>query len=239
MPLRTNPPKINLAKQYVSILTSVFDDDIVSAFLFGSVARGDDTKQSDIDLMVILKKPPAFGQIRKLGEIGRFGEIRGKGKFEKISCVLVSKARFLGFIREKAPREAVNPLREALILYDSGFISRLKGKIETDAISLKKDAYRDYLRYGNIRRSCLIDSTKEKNKRDAHSDAAKAASHYLRAYFLHKYNEMILSKEILRTRIKDENSAISMLYETITNGDYSIYLVDKIREWSIENIEAG
>ncbi len=58
----------------------------------------------------------------------------------------VSQDRFLELAREGAPREAVNPLREAVVLYDKDFISGLKKELETGAISLKKDAYRDYLR---------------------------------------------------------------------------------------------
>ena len=178
---------MNLAKRYAELLKSVFDDNFVSIFLFGSVARGEDTAVSDIDLMAILKKLPTIHQIRKLGKIGRFNEIRGRGEFRKISCVVVSQGRFLGFVKKRAPREAVNPLREAVVLYDTGFISGLKKELETGAISLKKDAYRDYLRYGDIRRSCLVESAWKRNKRDARSDAAKAATHYLRAYFLYNF----------------------------------------------------
>lgn len=233
--MNTNPIKLKLAKQYAELLKSLFDENLVSVFLFGSVARGDDTKHSDIDIMAILNKPPTYSELKKLGKTGRFNEIRGQGKFKEISCAVVLKDRYLALIRERAPREAVNPLREAVVFYDKGFISGLKEKLESGAISLKEDAYVDYLRYGDIRRSCLKESIVEKNVRNARSDAAKAASHYLRAYFLRRYGEMILAKEMLMTRIKEENQAIANLYEKIMRGDYNAELVEKIREWVIKN----
>lgn len=230
----------NLVKRYVELLKAVFDDNLISVFLFGSVARGEDTDSSDIDIMAILEKPPTISQVRKLGEIGRFNEIRGRGEFRKISCVVVFKSRFLELIKKRAPREAVNPLREAVILYDNGFISGLKNELETGIITLKKDAYKDYLRYGDIRRLCLVESERERDEQNAYSDAFKAATHYLRAYFLYKYNEMILSIKMIRKRIGEENHAMAMLYEKIMEGSYDRGLVDAIRDWVIENIgDAG
>ncbi len=229
---------MNLVKQYVELLRSVFDDNLVSIFLFGSVARGEDTAVSDIDMMAILKKLPAIRQVSKLGEIGRFDEIRGHGEFQIISCVAVTQSRFLELVKKRAPREAVNPLREAVVLYDAGFISGLKKKVESGAISLKKNAYLDYLRYGDIRRSCLVESAGKRNKRDARSDAAKAATHYLRAYFLYKYGEMILSVKMLRKRIEGENRAVAVLYEKILEGDYDKDFVDAVREWVVGRIGA-
>ena len=234
--MRINPTKIKTAKRYVELLKSTFEDELVSAFVFGSVARGEDTNISDIDLTAVLRRPPAASQLRKIGKTGRFGETIGRGEFRKISCVTVSQELFLELISKRAPREGVNPLREAIILHDSGFISGLKKEVELGIISLKDDAFRDYLRYGDIRRSCLVESAWEHNKRDARSDAAKAATHYLRAYFLYKNNEMILSIKMLRKRIKSENRAIAMLYEKITEGDYDKDFVDAIREWVVRSI---
>ncbi|MFA4956316.1 MAG: nucleotidyltransferase domain-containing protein [Candidatus Methanoperedens sp.] len=234
--MRINPAKIKTAKRYVELLKTTFESDLVSAFVFGSVTRGEDTSMSDIDLTAVLRTSPAASQLRKIGKTGRFGETIGRGEFRKISCVTVSHDLFLELISKRAPREGVNPLREAIILHDSGFISGLKKEVELGIISLKDDAFRDYLRYGDIRRSCLVESAWEHNKRDARSDAAKAATHYLRAYFLYKNNEMILSIKMLRKRIKSENRAIAMLYDKITEGDYDKDFVDAIREWVVRSI---
>jgi len=234
--LRINPTKIKIAKRYVELLKSTFESDLICAFVFGSVARGEDTSISDIDLTAVLRTPPSESKLRKIGKTGRFGEIIGRGEFRQISCVTVSRDLFLELVRKRAPREGVNPLREAIILHDSGFIGGLKREVELGIISLKDDAFHDYLRYGDIRRSCLVESTWEHNKRDARSDAAKAATHYLRAYFLHKDHKMILSTKMLRKGIKTENRAISMLYETILEGDYDKDFVDAIRDWVIRSI---
>ena len=228
---------MNLIKRYAELLKSVFDDNLVSIFLFGSVARREDTKLSDIDIMTILKKPPTPGQLKKLGKIGRFNEIRGRGEFRKISCVVVTKNNFLEFVKKRAPREAINPLREAVLLYDKDFISGLKNEIESGSITLKNDVYLDYLCYGDIRRSYLVESLWKRNKRDARSDASKAATHYLRAYFLYKYDEMILSVKKLRKSLELENRGIALLYEKIMEGDYDRDFVDVIRGWVIGRID--
>ena len=230
---------MNLIKRYAELLKSVFDDNLVSIFLFGSVARREDTKLSDIDIMTILKNPPTSGQLKKLGKIGRFYEIIGRGEFHKISCVVVTKSKFLEFVEKRAPREAINPLREAVVMYDKDFISGLKNELESGAITLKIDAHFDYLRYGDIRRSYLVESARNKNKRDARSDSSKAATHYLRAYFLYKYYEMILSVKMLRKRIEGENRAMALLYEKIMEGDYDRDFVDAIREWVVGRISRG
>lgn len=143
--MRINPARIRTAKRYVELLKTTFGSDLISAFVFGSVARGEDTNNSDIDLTAVLKASPAPTHLRKIGKTGCFGEIIGRGEFWKISCVTVTMDQFLLLVRKRAPREGVNPLREALILHDSGFIRDLKKEIELGIISLKDDAYRDYL----------------------------------------------------------------------------------------------
>jgi predicted nucleotidyltransferase len=62
----------------------MFGYDLVCAFVFGSVARGEDTSLSDIDLTAVPRMPPASSQLRKIGKTGRFGEIIGRGEFRKI-----------------------------------------------------------------------------------------------------------------------------------------------------------
>jgi predicted nucleotidyltransferase len=85
--LRINPAKIKTAKRYVELIKSTFGSDLVSVFVFGSVARGEDTSISDIDLTAVLRKPPAASQLRKIGKTGRFGEIIGRGEFRKIPAL--------------------------------------------------------------------------------------------------------------------------------------------------------
>lgn len=49
----------------------------------------------------------------------------------------VSRDLFFELVRKSAPREGVNPMREAIILHDSGFIGGLKREVELGIISLK------------------------------------------------------------------------------------------------------
>ncbi|MCD4799356.1 MAG: nucleotidyltransferase domain-containing protein, partial [Methanosarcinales archaeon] len=46
--------KIKLAVQYANLLQSVLGNNLVSVFLFGSVVRGEDTEDSDIDVMAVV-----------------------------------------------------------------------------------------------------------------------------------------------------------------------------------------
>lgn len=92
--MRINPAKIKIAKRYMELLKSMFGSDLVCTFVFGSVARGEDTSISDIDLTAVLRKPPNASQLRKIGKTGRFGETVGRGEFSKVSCVTVSRDRF-------------------------------------------------------------------------------------------------------------------------------------------------
>ncbi|MCX9083772.1 MAG: nucleotidyltransferase domain-containing protein [Candidatus Methanoperedens sp.] len=59
--MRIKPAKIKTAKRYVELLKSTFGDELISSFVFGSVARGEDTSISDIDLKAVLRTPPAGG----------------------------------------------------------------------------------------------------------------------------------------------------------------------------------
>lgn len=51
----------NILSLVTSRLQEVLSDDLVEVKLFGSFARGDNTKYSDIDLLVLLKNTPSKG----------------------------------------------------------------------------------------------------------------------------------------------------------------------------------
>lgn len=133
------------------------------------------------------------------------------------------------------PREGINPLTEALVLYDTGLMKGLKEQLRNGSISLREDAYWDYLRYGDIRRSYLCESIEYGNLRDARSDAAASAAHYLRAYFLCEYGEMIISKRVLVERIHEVHPGIAGVYDRVLNGDFHgdevMDTLEEIREW--------
>jgi hypothetical protein len=111
----------------------------------------------------------------------------------------------------------------------------LKEQLRNGSISLREDAYRDYLRYGDIRRSYLCESIECGNFRDARSDAAASATHYLRAYFLYEYGEMIISKMVLVERIHGECPRIAGVYDGVLKGDFDgdavMDTLEEIRDW--------
>jgi len=86
----------------------------------------------------------------------------------------------------------------------------------------------------------LCESIEYGNIRDARSDAAASATHYLRAYFLHEYGEMIVSKRVLVERIYVEHPGIAGVYDRVLNGDFDgdgvMDTLDEIREWVTECI---
>ena len=136
-----NPLKISLAKQYSTLVETVLGDNLISVFLFGSVAREEDTEQSDIDIITVINEYPTADQLKKLGRTGRFNEQRGYGKFKDVSCALMTRDRFLSNLEMGAPREGVSPLTKALILYDTGLMKDLKEQLDSGSISLRDDAY--------------------------------------------------------------------------------------------------
>jgi predicted nucleotidyltransferase len=223
--------KIKLAVQYANLLRSVLGNNLVSVFLFGSVVRGEDTEDSDIDVMGVVIELPAAAKLKEMGSLDRFNNVKGRCEFEDISCAVVARNVFIANIEMGLPREGVNPLTEALVLYDTGLIKGLKEQLRNGSISLREDAYRDYLRYGDIRRSYLCESIECGNLKDARSDASASATHYLRAYFLHECGEMIVSKRVLVKRIHEVHTGIAGVYDEVLNGDEVMDTLEEIREW--------
>ncbi|HIH86327.1 MAG TPA: hypothetical protein HA304_00275 [Methanosarcinales archaeon] len=59
------------------------------------------------------------------------------------SCAVVARNVFLANVEMGVPREGVNLLTEALVLYDAGLMKGLGERLEKGSISLREDAYRD------------------------------------------------------------------------------------------------
>lgn len=86
-----------LLKDFIQILKERFKEDIISIVLFGSVARGNAKKESDIDLCIIISNLPKsrFQRNRLLSrpladlrEMYSYKELRMKGYYPDISPVL-------------------------------------------------------------------------------------------------------------------------------------------------------
>ena len=87
----------NLLTDFIQILRERFQDDIVSIVLFGSVARGNAKKESDIDLCLIIKNLPKSrfqrnrllsSPLANLREMHSYEGLRMKGYFPDISPIL-------------------------------------------------------------------------------------------------------------------------------------------------------
>ena len=59
-------PNLPQLKKSKEILTQAYGEQLIDLILFGSTARGDDSEQSDIDLLVLLDKPfDYWNELRK------------------------------------------------------------------------------------------------------------------------------------------------------------------------------
>lgn len=125
-----------LAKEYTAALRDLFGDRPVSAVLYGSVARGEAGRYSDLDLLIVMETLPP----------GRFA---GKALFngldemvEKHLATLEDRGcfpRLSRLIKTRAEAERVIPLylemtEDAILLYDkggffSGVLSRLRSRL--------------------------------------------------------------------------------------------------------------
>jgi predicted nucleotidyltransferase len=125
-----------LARQYAAALRAGFKDDLVSVVLFGSVARGEATPMSDIDLFIVARNLPR-------GRVGRLRPVRGADR--RIEARLRS-LRSKGIHSEVCPilmtPEAASALRplyldfveDAMLLYDrhgffAGVLNRLRRRL--------------------------------------------------------------------------------------------------------------
>lgn len=94
---------MNLNKQIKKIREICRANNIQMLGVFGSVARGEDTAESDIDLLVKFSESPDFVELIKIEE--KFVEILGK----KVDLVTE------GFLH---PRIKDNALKDLKILYE-------------------------------------------------------------------------------------------------------------------------
>ena len=134
---RINEPYKTILGELLRELLNVFGDDLVSVVVFGSVARGEARRDSDVDVLIVVENLPRsrFERLSKYMEAEKrldplLDELLDEGYAVTISPVLKT--------REEAMR--VSPLYldmvgDAVILYDKeGFfenvLRRLKSRLE-------------------------------------------------------------------------------------------------------------
>ena len=130
-------PYATLLNKMVEIMKEEFKDDLVSVVLFGSVARGDNRNDSDVDLLVVIKDLPKDSILKRI----RIFESKVEDKLE------IEKYWKIGYYISlspilKTPEEAekfsplyLDMVYDAVILYDkdnffANVLKRLKEKLD-------------------------------------------------------------------------------------------------------------
>jgi len=139
----------SLLERLLEELKAYFEDELVSVILFGSFARGDFTRDSDIDLLIVVEDlPRSFLQRDRLFiEIerrikGGFGFLREKGYM----------CQFMPILKTKEEAAYHSPLyldivEDGKVLYDKdNFFSKVAGEIRQRLSEL--GARRNYLKGG-------------------------------------------------------------------------------------------
>ena len=134
------PPQIlrRLADRYAALLVATFGERLVSVVLFGSVARGDASATSDIDLLIIATELPAgqFARKRLLAPADAAFE-RDLAEAERSGV----DTRLARIVRTPAEAARVIPLyldmtEDAQLLYDrNGFFAGILDRVRS---SLKR-----------------------------------------------------------------------------------------------------
>jgi len=126
-------PYRSVLGKLLNSLLEVFGENLVSLVIFGSIARGDYRRDSDIDLLLVVKNLPK----------GRFRRVRlfekAEEKLERDLNVLFDKGYYISFSPIiKTPEEAlkISPLyldmvEDAVIVYDrSCFFEKILVKLK-------------------------------------------------------------------------------------------------------------
>ncbi|ADX84548.1 nucleotidyltransferase domain-containing protein [Saccharolobus islandicus] len=126
-------PYITLLNNMVKIMKEEFKDDLISVVLYGSVARGDNRNDSDVDLLIIIKNLPKDSMLKrirlfetKVEDKLNLDEFWKNGYYISLSPIL------------KTPEEAekISPLYldmvyDAIILYDKNqFFTKILQKLK-------------------------------------------------------------------------------------------------------------
>jgi len=116
-----------LLDEYVSLLLDHFGRRLISVCLFGSVARGEDDVESDVDVLVVAEGLPEDAGLRtretnwihlKLRETEAYRLLRASGR----NC-LISDVFFTPEEVERHPPVLLDIVEDGVILYDkNGFL---------------------------------------------------------------------------------------------------------------------
>ncbi|BAB66795.1 nucleotidyltransferase domain-containing protein [Sulfurisphaera tokodaii] len=126
-------PYVTLLNNIVRIMREEFKDDLISIVLYGSVARGDNRNDSDVDLLIVMNNLPKDSMLKRIRLFEtrvedklNLDEYWNKGYYISLSPIL------------KTPDEAekISPLYldmvyDAVILYDKDqFFTKILEKLK-------------------------------------------------------------------------------------------------------------
>ncbi|QXJ32282.1 nucleotidyltransferase domain-containing protein [Saccharolobus shibatae] len=126
-------PYATLLNNMIKIMKEEFKDDLISVVLYGSVARGDNRNDSDVDILIVMDNLPRDSMLKrirlfetKVEDKLNLDEYWNKGYYVSLSPIL------------KTPEEAgkISPLYldmvyDALILYDKDeFFTKILQKLK-------------------------------------------------------------------------------------------------------------
>ncbi len=134
-PMRTIPETYkSLIIDFINLLLDTFKDNIVSAVLYGSVAKGMARKDSDIDICLIYKTLPKsrhkrtlliFPLIKALREKESYKELYNKGYLPEIAPVLYTTQE----IQNTKPI-FLDMVEDGIILLDDGSFEKKIKKVK-------------------------------------------------------------------------------------------------------------
>lgn len=125
-------PYATLLNNMLKIMKEEFKDDLISVVVYGSVARGDNRNDSDVDLLIIMKNLPKDSMLKrirlfetKVEDKLNLDEYWKMGYYISLSPVLKTPEE-----AEKFSPPYLDMVYDAVILYDSNnFFTRILQKL--------------------------------------------------------------------------------------------------------------
>lgn len=125
-------PYATLLNNMLEIMKEEFKDDLISVVVYGSVARGDNRNDSDVDLLIIIKNLPKDSMLKrirlfetKVEDKLNLDEYWKMGYYISLSPVLKTPEE-----AEKFSPPYLDMVYDAVILYDSNhFFTRILQKL--------------------------------------------------------------------------------------------------------------
>jgi predicted nucleotidyltransferase len=133
-PARIQKEYAPVVKEIVGILKEKYEANLVSAVLYGSVARGRAGKSSDIDICLIFQTLPPATHKRTAYVTAFEDDLRARESFSKLFdegyCVSVSPVEFtVEELKLRTPALFLDLLEDGVVLIDDGTFERKAGQL--------------------------------------------------------------------------------------------------------------